>query len=319
MDSESESTLLSDVADAVIGVPDAIKKPLMDALSELLGGIVAIPAAKLNQIAQSIKDTTAARTLTSETMAKLAADKIAKDPAMATIAAEIYMPTTLRKAKNRLSVAKTTTMHFSAAIKGAKQHNISAPNDDWMNFFSRYAEDASSERLQDLFGRILAGQITRPGAFSLSTLRVLSELDQDIAEDFSYAWSKSVGDAVDYSQEWKLGSTYSLWKRLVEAGLMASSVSEQYAPPFIKELKTLAQWVPVNKDGVGLMVHFNKNLSNGWEHISFTRVGKEIGSIIDKPNYESNLKQMGAKLRHHGIRQVDYFHDGGGNEPLWKA
>lgn len=77
-----------------------------------------------------------------------------------------------------------------------------------MNSFMRFAEDASSDRLRDLFGRILAGQIFRPGAFCLTTLRTLSELDQAIATDFQIAWSRSVGEAVDHSEEWHRGEGF---------------------------------------------------------------------------------------------------------------
>lgn len=56
--------------------------------------------------------------------------------------------------------------------------------DDWMNLFSSHAENASSEHLQLMWGKVLAGEIRKPGSFSLSTLRFISELDRDIAEKF---------------------------------------------------------------------------------------------------------------------------------------
>lgn len=59
-----------------------------------------------------------------------------------------------------------------------------AIDDDWLNLFDKYVEQSSSERLQNLWGRILAGEIRRPGSFSLTTLRVLSELDQSTASRF---------------------------------------------------------------------------------------------------------------------------------------
>src|SRR3546814_13011379 len=60
-----------------------------------------------------------------------------------------------------------------------------SPDDDWMNRFMRFAEDASSERLHELFARILAGEVVRPGSFGAATLRAVSELDQSIANDRS--------------------------------------------------------------------------------------------------------------------------------------
>src|SRR3546814_19471102 len=98
-----------------------------------------------------------------------------------------------------------------------------SPDDDWMNRFMRFAEDASSERLQELFARILAGEVVRPGSFGAATLRAVSELDQSIANDFSSAWARSVGDSVDYAPELHRGADFSRWKRQSEAGLIAPS------------------------------------------------------------------------------------------------
>ena len=57
-------------------------------------------------------------------------------------------------------------------------------DNDWLNHLEEYAEKASSERMQDLWARVLAGEIRKPQSFSLMTLRFLSELDQKIATLF---------------------------------------------------------------------------------------------------------------------------------------
>ena len=54
-------------------------------------------------------------------------------------------------------------------------------DDDWLNMFSRLAEDKSSEELQSLFGKILAGEIREPGAINLRTLTVVSTLTSNEA------------------------------------------------------------------------------------------------------------------------------------------
>jgi hypothetical protein len=88
-----------------------------------------------------------------------------------------------RKIENRAKATK-------AAIEELRQH----PNrtdaaaeieDDWLNVYSRLAEDKSSEELQNLFGRILAGEIRRPGSFSLRTLQILATISKDDAEKLS--------------------------------------------------------------------------------------------------------------------------------------
>lgn len=59
------------------------------------------------------------------------------------------------------------------------------PNEDWVTRFFSSAQDVSSEQMQDLWGRILAGEIKRPGRYSLRTLdfiRNLSTLDAQLLE-----------------------------------------------------------------------------------------------------------------------------------------
>lgn len=69
-------------------------------------------------------------------------------------------------------------------------------DDDWLNLFARLAEDKSSEELQGLFGRILGGEIRKPGSFSLRTIQFPSTLSKDdahaITNFLSYALLKKV-------------------------------------------------------------------------------------------------------------------------------
>lgn len=62
-------------------------------------------------------------------------------------------------------------------------------DDDWLNLYAKIAEDKTSEELQSLFGKILAGEIQRPGTFSLRTLQFLSTLSRSEAHAISSFFS----------------------------------------------------------------------------------------------------------------------------------
>lgn len=47
---------------------------------------------------------------------------------------------------------------------------VDKPDEDWTTRFFSSAQDVSSEQMQNLWGRILAGEIKRPGSYSLKTL-----------------------------------------------------------------------------------------------------------------------------------------------------
>lgn len=312
-------SLLKGLAETATGIPEPIKKSFFKAASDLLGGIVSIPAAKLKQIAQSIDDTTKARSIAAELISKKALDIATNDPEIISIAADIYLPSIIRKSKNRMRVAQFTAEHLEEASKDSTGEEAQTPEDDWMNYFMRHSEDASSERLQDLFGRILAGQIVRPGRFGLSTLRALSELDQEIAEDFAQAWKKSVGESVDYSPEWQRGEGFSRWKRLSEVGLMAPASTAQYLPDYKPLIEDLGAWSPVNVDNLYVIVFFKEHSNVSWTHIDFTKIGREIGSLLPRPNYEENMKAMVTRLPKEGIAKIDLIKDGSHTENLWRT
>lgn len=52
---------------------------------------------------------------------------------------------------------------------------------DWMNRFLNIAEEISDKDLQDIWGRILAGEIKNPKSYSLRTLEVLRNMSKDEA------------------------------------------------------------------------------------------------------------------------------------------
>ncbi|MBN3343927.1 DUF2806 domain-containing protein [Pectobacterium brasiliense] len=317
---EPESTMTSLLSEVVSGVPAPVKVSFFKAFSDLLGGVAAVPAAKLRQYAQAIDDTTSARSMAADALAKTSVDKALKDPEMIMAASEIYLPTTLRKVKNRMRVAQIAAENLVKDSANADGGGSEAPDDDWMNSFMRFAEDASSERLQDVFGRILAGQVLRPGAFGLATLRTVSELNQEIADDFTHAWAKNAGDAVDLSSGWQLGDGFMRWKRLSEAGLMASSSSARFSPLFHQEPNDneIPLWSPILMDDMWLNVHLCDGAESQWNHIDFTRVGRELGSILPKPDYAANIRLVAHNLPRHGVKKIEFLRDGQPTEVIWQ-
>jgi len=57
-------------------------------------------------------------------------------------------------------------------------------DEDWTTRFFSYAEDISNEEMQELWARILAGEVKRPKSFSLRTLDILRNLSKEEAQVF---------------------------------------------------------------------------------------------------------------------------------------
>ena len=314
---DPQSTALDLVGEAFSGLPAPVQKSLFKALGSLLGDLTAVGAAKLKQYARGIEDTTAMRSVVAAKLTEALSKQVVSDPALLRAAGDVYVPTAIRKAANLLAVAERTAEHVCEANESSE--NAAPPSDDWLNAFIRFAEDASSEKLRDLFARILAGEVLRPGAFRVSTLRAVSELDHETAADFSIVWAKSVGGAVDYADEFRRGDSFARWKRLAEAGLMAPTTTAQYLPPFKLRYEGQAIWSPMQTEGIYLTVYFTEQCSTSWDHIDFTRVGREIGSIIAPPDYAANMREAGMRLAGPGVTRVELVSHGKPTELIHSA
>lgn len=285
------------------GVPQLIAGPAGKAISRLIAAGADIPAAWIEGIAQGVRDKTSGRSQVSKAIAAKAAEMATDDPKVMDRALDALLTKSYKAQTNREEVAKV-------AVEELKQlpppdDAREGPSDDWMNVFIRFAEDASSKKLQEMFGRILAGEVTQPGAFSLATLRTIAELDQQTAQDFSLVWVRSVGGAVDYSPDFKIGEWYSRWARLAEVGLMAATPSRQHLPEYLPVINGNGIWCPMRAMGTFLNVHFPKNCNAKWANIQFTRIGMQIGSILALPDYEANIREAGLKLASAGVARIE--------------
>lgn len=63
------------------------------------------------------------------------------------------------------------------------------PDHDWIARFFGDVQDVSSEQIQTIWGKVLAGEVRRPGSTSLHALAILKNLDQEVASTFSRACS----------------------------------------------------------------------------------------------------------------------------------
>ena len=63
---------------------------------------------------------------------------------------------------------------------------------DWISRFFDTCKDISKEELQKIWGRLLAGEVARPNSYSINTLSILKNLNQEDAQLFndfcSYIW-----------------------------------------------------------------------------------------------------------------------------------
>ena len=263
------------------GITGKARLRSLAALDRLLGSLIDIPASRLEAISNRIR-------AKSDREVKLICSDDSLDPGLlendellSRLVESISQQQALNQAANRISVGMQAIERLGDVRPDEHETETNpleedALDDDWLNHFEKYAEQASSERMRDLWARVLAGEIRRPHSFSLVTLRFLSELDKEIAalfEEETKYWLNGGFILMPQKEEMKgerlLGLTF-----LEEVGLLQDVVMG------------MQQTLNPNEDGI---VHSRQGqfiLVAGTEKplklslIRLTRIGREIARIL---------------------------------------
>ena len=211
----------------------------------------------------------------------------------------------IRAFANKKHLAERAVKHLASSSFDTEADPKSDPEEvdpDWLNYFGGYAGKASSERIRDLWARVLAGEIRRPGSFSRATLRLLAELDQQMASRFEEEVEFRLRGNVILRRNELMGERLDRLVFLEEVGLIqhwhpAGGINRKFEPGpdgfvaiFEGDLCLLLR--AHGKDGVGLPV------------IPITRIGQEIAKILPPVDEMAVLRRVGEALR----GKVKYMH-----------
>lgn len=216
------------------------------------------------------------------------------------MAANTFIRDQVRKQSNREAVWVATEDATKLLSSQSENTQISPEDDqevideDWLNLFSRHAEDASSNKLRSLWGRILAGKIRAPGSFSLSTMRVIAEMDSDIARAFEEIVRLSIGDMLIKPRIFR-GEFFKTCKFLEEVGLLYG-VDGNMNREFICQLTPPVALIAGSEYGLEL------SLKEGHDRIRLavmvmTRAGTQIASILERDEVTA-LREAVSRIDH---------------------
>jgi hypothetical protein len=283
-----------------LNLPKIVAGPAGEAIARLIGGAVDIPAAWLNRVAQGIKDNTEAKSEVSKAVAEAAANLVKNDPEVVQRAAHSLLSKELRHQTNREAIARKTIQNL--AEEPAAQ--TTKPEDDWLNVFERYAEDASSDRLQDLWGRVLSGQLRKPKAFSLQTLRFVAELDEQVVSLFE-KWSPHVIGSDYIANPPKQGQGFTELLHLEHCGLISGGTGQLTKTFLLPEGPANGMMeVPFQfKDHI-LLATVRLPVTLQLSNVLLTRVGREIYSITKTKGSLDPIKAFADQFPKHNVEEL---------------
>lgn len=273
------------------GIPQVIAGPAGKAISRLIGAAVEIPAAKMEQIAQGIRDETQAKSKIMETLAIKSAELGMSDPKLLERGLNSMLGKAYREQQNREEVAKKTIEYLEEEPAPASSEG---PSDDWMDVFEDYAAKASSDSIRDMFARILAGEIRKPGEFSLAAMHLVSILDNRLAAAIEkvapFVWDRTSipNDATEGIVQ------YDILSQLEDVGILTIGSGFLH----VTKQATEHGHIGFQAYNVGVVGVFapNQNVQLPVDRLS--RSGSELFSVLHtKPDIVSmakSLKKIGA-------------------------
>ena len=168
-------------------------------------------------------------------------------------------------------------------------------DEDWMNLFSDFAARASSDRLREQWGRILAGEIRKPGTFSFLTLRMVAEMTADLARSFQEIYRLSIESFVLQPKEFS-DQVLVDYGNLEAIGLLQSGLSKS---------------LPVQPNGfayiAGEQFGLRITVLPGVNEVTFpivriTPVGMEIGTMLPRDEREA-IVRIGSSIS--GVSKIE--------------
>ena len=171
-------------------IPAPIRKNAFKAFDRLCSALVDVPVGALERRSAEKRAESEARIKIREEITAQIVQQIKVDPEYAQRAGNIYAKKIIREQVNLDKISAIAANELKKEqfdistdqnMDGNEEKTI---NDDFLNSFEEEARQKSSEDMQLLFGRILAGEINKPGSYSIKTVKILGELDQGIASLF---------------------------------------------------------------------------------------------------------------------------------------
>lgn len=158
---------------------------------------------------------------------------------------------------------------------------------NWRTRFFNKAQDISVEEMQEVWARILAGEVAKPGSIGVRTLEVVSNISTVEAQKFQFACSLASG----HELIWRLGKRgafeefglrYGDLMLLREAGLVQEGDNLIRLAPVIPDIRSALQ--PIGKDLYQIQSIRNRSQKQyQLKQVAFTQAGKELCKLIDMP------------------------------------
>jgi hypothetical protein len=187
------SALLDTIEAAFTGIPAPVRKNIGKAFGQLCSAAVDIPVAWLEGKASEIRANTEARIQIISKGGSLLSEQIEVPKEYIHKASSKFAARIIKEQQNLDQIVGNAAKEIKCVVN-TESDNKEADDisEDWLNEFENLARLKSSDEMRLAFGKILSGEIIKPGSFSIKTIKLISQLDNEAAELFQLFCSLAV-------------------------------------------------------------------------------------------------------------------------------
>jgi hypothetical protein len=168
------------------GLKANAKSRFVAAIDRLCGNIVDLPNIPLERRLGRERAKIAGEQQLIEAIAKHAVERMDRDEEFAERVTRNYLGSIFSRQDNKDAVVRKAVDDLRRDPIGDEQAHSGQPDLDplFLNKLERHAEDASTEALQEKWGRVLAAEVRKPGLISPKVMRIVDEIEQVTAKIF---------------------------------------------------------------------------------------------------------------------------------------
>lgn len=165
-------------------IPAPIRRNVLKALDRLGSALIDVPVGALERRSSEKRAESEARIKITEAVNAQIIQQIKVDPEFPQRASNTFAKKILREQYNLERILGFATdilkrkKYDNSTNQQAESESEKSISDDWFNIFEKEGSQKSSEEVQHRFARVLAGEIEKPGSYSIKAVKILGELDQ---------------------------------------------------------------------------------------------------------------------------------------------
>lgn len=201
-------------------------------------------------------------------------------------------------ARNKQKAENVEGIVSKAKLQFAPDEQVSEEpvEKDWMNRFLNIAEEISDEDMQEIWGRVLAGEIKKPKSYSLRTLEVLRNLSKEEAALITKVSNYQV--ALDLLSTEDFSVNIMDLTTLDDIGIICG---EEMIRTYTASNGKIS--FELNKQTL-INIYAPIGVKIGFKGFKITKAGREVMGLIQEHNYSSFYTDLSKYLKLKGATKV---------------